>query len=44
MKELADSSDLRIKYGAEGKKRVQNNFMDSQFEKNIRNIINSLFA
>lgn len=39
---LADNADLRQKYGEAGKKRVENNFLSTQFYKNVREVFSSL--
>ena len=38
MKTLAQNEDLRLKYGKAGKKRVENNFLSTQFSENIRGL------
>ena len=42
MKKLAADKELRDKYGRTGKKRVEGNFLDSQFGENIRREIANL--
>ena len=42
MKKLADDPELRKQYGAAGKKRVEENFLNTQFRKNIIAVINEL--
>ncbi len=42
MKKLADDADLREKYGLAGKKRVEENFLNTQFRDNIINIMKEL--
>lgn len=42
MKRLADDPELRHKYGAAGKKRVEENFLDTQFKINISKVIEEL--
>ncbi len=39
---LADDVDLRREFGVNGKKRVEDMFLNSQFKNNIRNVIDSL--
>lgn len=39
MKKLATDKELRVKYGRAGKKRVEDNFLDSQFGENIRKVM-----
>ena len=39
MEELAADKELRDKYGRAGKKRVEGNFLDSQFRENIRKVM-----
>ena len=39
---LADNPDLRKEYGEAGKKRVEENFLNTQFRDNIIEVINSL--
>ena len=38
MRTLAQNEDLRLKYGKAGKKRVENNFLSTQFSENIRGL------
>lgn len=40
MKKLADCPELRQKYGMAGKKRVEGNFLSTQFKESIRNLFN----
>ncbi len=42
MKKLADSPELRDKYGSAGKKRVEDNFLNTQFRENILRVIDEL--
>ena len=42
LRKLADNPDLRNIYGKNAKMRIINNFLDSQFKKNIREAINAL--
>lgn len=42
MKKLADNPDLREKYGIAGKKRVEENFLNTQFKDNISRVIDEL--
>lgn len=42
MKELADNPQLREKYGIAGKKRVEENFLNTQFRENINKVIDEL--
>lgn len=42
MKKLADCPELRKKYGAKAKKRVEENFLNTQFKKNIHSVIDAL--
>ena len=39
MRTLAQNEDLRLKYGKAGKKRVESNFLSTQFRENIRLMI-----
>lgn len=39
LKKLADDPNLRKKYGAAGKQRVEENFLDTQFKENVSNAI-----
>lgn len=39
LEKLADDSNLRTMYGENGRKRVLENFLDSHFRENIRNVI-----
>ena len=39
MKKIATDKELRVKYGRAGKKRIEENFLDSQFRENIRNVM-----
>ena len=39
---LADKPELRQEYGKNGKKRVMENFLYSQFSRNIHSVIDSL--
>lgn len=42
MTKLADNPELRKQYGENGRKRVVANFLDSQFQENIKNIIDKI--
>lgn len=42
MRTLADDQELREKYGAAGKRRVEENFLDTQFKDNILKVIGEL--
>ncbi len=42
LKKLADNENLRIRMGEAGKKRVEENFLDTQFKDNILRVINDL--
>lgn len=42
MKKLADDPELRQRYGAAGKKRVEENFLNTQFKGNICKVIDEL--
>lgn len=42
MKKLADDPELRQRYGAAGKKRVEENFLSTQFKGNICKVIDEL--
>lgn len=42
IKQLADNKELREKYGKAGKKRVEENFMSTQFRENINNVFKLL--
>ncbi len=42
LKKLADDPDLRKKYGAAGKQRVEENFLSEQFKDNISGVIEGL--
>lgn len=42
MRLLAQNEELRVKYGKAGKKRIEENFLSTQFTKNIRNMFKSI--
>lgn len=42
LKKLAADDDLRHRLGAAGKKRVEENFLNTQFKDNILNVVNEL--
>lgn len=42
MRLLAQNEELRMKYGKAGKKRIEENFLSTQFTKNIRNMFKSI--
>ena len=42
LKKLAANKELRERYGAAGKKRVEENFLNTQFKRNILGVMNSL--
>lgn len=42
LKKLADDEDLRHRLGAAGKKRVEENFLNTQFKRNILRVIDEL--
>ncbi|WP_300570680.1 glycosyltransferase [uncultured Acetatifactor sp.] len=42
LKKLASDKDMRIRMGAVGKKRVEENFLNTQFKGNILKVINEL--
>ena len=42
MLSLAQNEELRVKYGKAGKKRIEENFLSTQFTKNIRNMFKSI--
>lgn len=42
LQKLASNPELRERYGRNGKKRVKDNFLDSQFRRNIRLVIDEL--
>ena len=44
MKGLANDEKLRARMGAAGKKRVEENFLDSQFKDNILRVIDELYS
>lgn len=39
MRTLAQSENLRLKYGKAGKERVENKFLSTQFSNNIQNLV-----
>lgn len=42
LKELAEDEELRTRMGIAGKKRVEENFLDTQFRNNILKVVNGL--
>lgn len=44
LKTLADKPELRELYGKNGRKRVKDNFLDSQFKSKVHGVIDELFA